>query len=172
MDISVLVAVADNGVIGKDNQLLWKLSDDLKLFKKRTLNHAVIMGRKTFDSIGKPLPGRTNLIISRNPHLRIEGAIVTSSFEEALRQAATLTDKEEIFIIGGQKIYELATPFATKIYLTRVNGSPEGDAFFDLSPYKNWEITDSVHFERSEKNEYDFEIVTLTRPEQPLPSPR
>ncbi len=160
MDISVLVAVAQNGVIGKDNQLLWKLSDDLKLFKKRTLGHTVIMGRKTFDSIGKPLPGRLNLIISRNPHLQIEGATVASSLEEAIRLASTLTDKNEIFIIGGQKIYELAPPFATRIYLTRVHADPEGDAFFDLSPYKNWKITDSVHFEASEKNEYDFEIET------------
>lgn len=164
MDISVLVAVAQNGVIGKDNQLLWKLSDDLKLFKKRTLGHVVIMGRKTFDSIGKPLPGRTNLVISRNPHLSIEGAVVISSLEEALRQAETLTDKDEIFIIGGQKIYDLAAPFATRLYLTHVNAAPEGDAFFDLSPYKNWKTADSVHFERSGKNEYDFEIITLNRP--------
>jgi len=165
MNISVLVAVAGNGVIGKDNQLLWKLSDDLKLFKKRTLGHVVIMGRKTFDSIGRPLPGRTNLVISRNPQLSIEGATVISSIEEALRQAKALTDKEEIFIIGGQKIYELAAPFATRLYLTRVNAVPEGDAFFDLSPYKNWECTNSVHFARSGKNEYDFEVVTLNRPE-------
>lgn len=165
MNISVLVAVAENGVIGKDNQLLWKLSDDLKLFKKRTLGHVVIMGRKTFDSIGKPLPGRINLVISRNPKLSIEGATVISSFEEALHQAKALTDKEEIFIIGGQKIYELAAPFATRLYLTRVNAAPEGDAFFDLSPYKNWETAGSVHFSASDKNEYDFEVVTLNRPE-------
>lgn len=164
MDISVLVAVAENGVIGKDNQLLWKLSDDLKLFKKRTLGHAVIMGRKTYDSIGRPLPGRTNIIISRNPELHIEGATVASSLEEALRQAETATPQDEIFIIGGQKIYELAAPYATRLYLTRVHAAPQGDAFFDLTPYNNWETGDSVHFERSAKNEYDFEIVTLNRP--------
>ena len=165
MEISVLVAVAKNGVIGKDNRLLWKLSDDLKLFKKRTLGHVVIMGRKTYDSIGKPLPGRTNIVISRNPRLGIEGATVVSSIEEALRQAEILTDKEEIFIIGGQKIYELAAPFATKIYLTRVNAAPGGDAFFDLTPYSRWETSDSVYFEQSDKNEYDFEIITMSRPE-------
>ncbi|WP_367916564.1 dihydrofolate reductase [Leadbetterella sp. DM7] len=164
MDISVLVAVAKNGVIGKDNRLLWKLSDDLKLFKKRTLGHVVIMGRKTFDSIGRPLPGRINLVISRNPGLQLEGATIASSMEEALRLARTLTGKEEIFIIGGQQIYELAAPYATRLYLTRVNTAPEGDAFFDLSPYNNWETVDSVHFDPSEKNEYDFEIVTLKRP--------
>lgn len=163
MDISVLVAVAENGVIGKDNQLIWKLSDDLKLFKKRTLGHVVIMGRKTFDSIGKPLPGRTNIVISRNPHLVIEGATVASSLEEALRLAEPLTD--EIFIIGGQKIYELAAPFTTRIYLTRVKAAPEGDAFFDLTPYSHWKTVDSVHFERSEKNEYDFEVETRIRPQ-------
>ena len=163
MDISVLVAVAKNGVIGKDNRLLWKLSDDLRLFKKRTLGHVVILGRKTFDSIGKPLPGRINLVISRNPRLHLEGATVVPSLEEALRLARKLTDKDEIYIIGGQKIYELALPYATRLYLTRVNAAPEGDAFFDLSPYKTWEITDSVHFEKSEKNEYDFDIVTMNR---------
>lgn len=162
MDISVLVAVAENGVIGKDNQLIWKLSDDLKLFKKRTLGHVVIMGRKTYDSIGKPLPGRTNIIISRNLHLIIEGATVASSLEEALRLANTMTD--EIFIIGGQNVYEQAAPFATKIYLTRVHAAPGGDAFFDLAPYAHWETVDSVHFERSEKNEYDFVVETRIKP--------
>lgn len=164
MDISVLVAVAENGVIGKDNQLLWKLSDDLKLFKKRTLDHVVIMGRKTFDSIGRPLPARTNIVISRNPQLVIEGATVAPSLEEALRLAEAATTKDEIFIIGGQKIYELAAPYTTRLYLTRVNAAPEGDAFFDLTPYNNWEIVDSVHFERSAKNEYDFEIETRIKP--------
>lgn len=163
MEVSVLVAVAENGVIGKDNQLIWKLSDDLKLFKKRTLGHVVIMGRKTFDSIGKPLPGRTNIVISRNPHLAIQGATVASSLEEALRLAEPTT--EEVFIIGGQKIYELAAPFATRIYFTRVHASPQGDAFFDLSPYAHWKTVDSVYFGRSEKNEYDFEIETRVHPE-------
>lgn len=162
MDISVLVAVAENGVIGKDNQLLWKLSDDLKLFKKRTLGHVVIMGRKTFDSIGRPLPGRTNIVISRNPNLSIGGATVASSIEEALRLAEAATTQSEIFIIGGQKIYELAAPYTTRLYLTRVHAAPDGDAFFDLTPYQHWKPVHSVHFERSEKNEYDFEIVTLS----------
>ena len=168
MHLSVLVAVAKNGVIGKDNRLLWKLSDDLKWFKKRTTGHVVIMGRKTYDSIGKPLPHRVNLVISRNRHLQPEGVTVARSLEAAIRLATALTDKEEVFIIGGQQIYELAAPLATRLYLTRVNAAPEGDASFDLSPYKNWETIDSVHFEQSEKNQYDFDILTMIPRHDPL----
>lgn len=165
MEISILVAVAENGVIGKDNKLLWKLSDDLKLFKNRTLGHVVIMGRKTYDSIGKPLPQRINIVISRNPHLHLPGCIVETSIEEAIEKAKQLTDKEEIFIIGGQKIYELAEKLATKIYLTKVNAALEGDAFFDLTPYAFWTQKSQIFFEQSTKNEFDFEVTELQKPD-------
>ena len=98
MDISIIVAVAENGVIGKDNQLLWRLSEDLKLFKKRTTNHAIIMGRKTYDSIGKPLPNRLNIVISRSKDLEIEGCLVVNSLEKAIKLAQNDSDKVEIFI--------------------------------------------------------------------------
>ena len=164
MQVSILVAVGQNGEIGKDNQLLWKLSDDLKLFKKRTLGHAIIMGRKTYDSIGKPLPGRVNIVISQNKNLKIEGCTVVHSIEEAIKSAEEQTDKEEIFIIGGQQIFELSAPIATKLYLTEVNAAfPDADTFFDVNPFKNWEVASTQSFAKSDKNEYSFDIKELSK---------
>jgi dihydrofolate reductase len=164
MDISIIVAAAKNDVIGKDNQLLWKLSADLKLFKKRTTNQAIIMGRKTFDSIGKPLPNRINIVVSRSKDLEIEGCLVANSLERAIEIAKKDSNKEEIFIIGGEKIYTLAENLATKLYLTKVNADLEGDAFFDLKPYENWTIVSSVSYPKDEKNEYDFEVLEMVKP--------
>jgi|LakMenEpi03Aug12_release.lakeMendotaPanAssembly.Ray.scaffolds.fasta_scaffold117011_2 dihydrofolate reductase len=163
MDISIIVAVAENGVIGKDNQLLWRLSEDLKLFKKRTTNHAIIMGRKTYDSIGKPLPNRLNIVISRSKDLEIEGCLVADSLEKAIELAQNDSDKEEIFIIGGEKIYTLAESLATKLYLTKVQVNLEGDAFFNLKPYENWTTVSSEHYKKDERNEYDFEVLEVIR---------
>ncbi len=164
MDISIIVAVAENSVIGKDNQLLWRLSEDLKLFKKRTTGHAIIMGRKTFDSIGKPLPNRINIVISRSKDLEIDGCIVVNSLEKAIEVASHQKDKNEIFIIGGEKIYTLAEKIATKLYLTKVNATLDGDAFFDLKPYENWILVSSVLYQKDEKNEYDFEVLEMIKP--------
>jgi dihydrofolate reductase len=164
MDISIIVAVAENGVIGKDNQLLWRLSEDLKLFKKRTTNHVIIMGRKTYDSIGKPLPNRLNIVISRSKDLEIEGCLVANSLEKAIEIAKNDSDKEEVFIIGGEKIYTLAEKLATKLYLTKVNATLEGDAFFNLKPYENWTTVSSFSYQKDEKNEYDFEVLEMVKP--------
>ncbi len=164
MDISIIVAVAQNGVIGKDNQLLWRLSEDLKLFKKRTTAHAIIMGRKTFDSIGKPLPNRTNIVISRTKDLKIEGCTVVNSLDKAIEVANQQTDKNEVFIIGGEKIYTLSEKIANKLYLTKVKATLEGDAFFDLKPFENWTVVSSVSYKKDEKNEYDFEVLEMFRP--------
>jgi dihydrofolate reductase len=164
MDISIIVAVAQNGVIGKDNQLLWRLSEDLKLFKKRTTAHAIIMGRKTFDSIGKPLPNRTNIVISRTKDLKIEGCTVVNSLDKAIEVANQQTDKDEVFIIGGEKIYTLSEKIANKLYLTKVKAILEGDAFFDLKPFENWTVVSSVSYKKDEKNEYDFEVLEMFRP--------
>lgn len=163
MEIALLVAAAENGAIGKDNALLWRLRDDLKLFKQRTLNHAVIMGRKTYDSIGKPLPGRLNIVISRNPSLDLPGCTLASTLPEAFKIAAAAYPEKEIFVIGGGKIYELAAPYATKIYLTRVHASPEGDTFFDTTPYANWKETERISLPASEHNEYSAEVITLEK---------
>ena len=163
MDISIIVAVAENGVIGKDNQLLWRLSEDLKLFKKRTSHHAVIMGRKTYDSIGKPLPNRLNIVISRSKDLKIEGCTVANSLQDAIEIAKNESDKDEVFIIGGEKIYNLAESLATKLYLTKVHATLEGDAFFNLKPYEDWTLVSSLSYHKDEKNEYDFEVLEMIR---------
>lgn len=163
MDISIIVAVAENGVIGKDNQLLWRLSEDLKLFKKRTTNHAIIMGRKTFDSIGKPLPNRLNIVISRNKALKIEGCEVANSLEKAIEIAKNQLSQDEIFIIGGEKINNLAQKIVTKVYLTKVHTTKEGDAFFNETPYQNWTVVSSTTYQKDAKNEYDFEVLELIK---------
>lgn len=132
MTISLIVAAADNNVIGKDNAMPWHISEDFKHFKEVTMGKPCIMGRKTFESIleqlGKPLPGRTSIVISRSGFSH-ESATVCASLEDAITEAQKLTD-DEIMVIGGAQIYELALPQADKIYLTRVHQSPDGDAFF------------------------------------------
>jgi dihydrofolate reductase len=163
MQVSIIVAVAKNGVIGGDNTLLWRLSDDLKLFKARTTGHAIIMGRKTYDSIGKPLPGRINIVISRDKNLKIEGCFVVNSITDALDLAKNESDKTEVFIIGGEKIYKLAEPHATKLYLTKVDLSPKGDAHIDLEPFDQWKEIGKIDFLKNEKNETDFSVITLEK---------
>lgn len=158
--ISLVVAYADNLAIGKDNQLLWHLPADLKHFKATTTGHSIIMGRKTFDSIGKALPNRRNLVITRQTNLELPGAEIVNSLEAAL----SLTAQEpEVFIIGGANIYEQALKFAQKIYLTHVHWSFEADAFFPKLDENEWETTQNQHFKADEKNQYDYSIKTLER---------
>jgi len=125
--ISIIVAMSQNSVIGLRNELPWHISEDLKNFKKITLNHSVIMGRKTYDSIGKPLKDRNNIVISRDTSLKIDGVEVVNSLEKAILKT---DESSEIFIIGGQQIYSIALPLATHMYITKVNGIFDGDAFF------------------------------------------
>lgn len=162
-NISLIIAVAENNAIGKDNALIWHLSDDLKNFKRLTSGHSIIMGRKTFDSIGRPLPKRTNIIVTRNKRLKVEGCEVVYSLEKAFELASEKEGSEEVFVIGGANIYEQALPFASKVYLTKVHASPEADAFFDLELFKDWDVTERQFFEKDEKNEFDFEVLTLIR---------
>ncbi|WP_439557490.1 dihydrofolate reductase, partial [Dyadobacter sp.] len=117
MVVSIIVAVADNGVIGKDNELLWRLPDDLKRFKQLTLGHPMIMGRKTFESIGKPLPGRTSIVVTRNAEFNYDGIIVVHSLDEAI-EAARQIEQEEAFIIGGGELYKQAQSIADRLYVT------------------------------------------------------
>ena len=161
MTVSIIVAVAKNKAIGKDNQLLWRLSEDLKNFKRITSGHAVIMGRKTFDSLGKPLPNRRNVVITRQKDLKIEVVEIVNSLESAL-ELFEKTD-EEIFILGGAEIYRLAGKYADKIYLTMVEVSPDADAFFDYEPYLSWNLISKSSFLKNEKNEYDFEVIEFSR---------
>ena len=141
--ISIIVAVADNGVIGCANKLIWHLSDDLKRFKRLTTGHPVVMGRKTFDSIGRPLPNRVNIVISRDKSLDIEDVVVVNSIDGAVGLFGT---DEEIFIIGGGEIYRQSMPLADKLYLTLVHQTPEGDTYFPEIDHRQWkEVFREVH---------------------------
>ena len=159
----MIVAVANNAAIGKDNQLLWRLSEDLKLFKKRTIGHPIIMGRKTFDSIGKALPGRLNIVISRNESLEIPACTVVSSVQEAIAVASSEPNVEEVFVIGGEKIYNLSRSLATKLYLTIVDVELEGDAFFEYQEFLDWKLLSQLEYKKDEKNDYDFEVLELEK---------
>ncbi len=129
--ISAIAAIGRNRELGLNGKLPWHVPEDLKHFKETTLGHPVIMGRKTFESLGikKPLPGRLNIIVTRNPDYRAEGAVVVSSVEDAIAEAS-MHDQQEIFIIGGGEIFKLAWPYLTKLYLTVINADFEADTFF------------------------------------------
>jgi len=136
--LSLVVAVARNGVIGVNGQLPWRLPEDLKRFKALTLGHTLVMGRKTHESIGRLLPGRRTIIISRNPDYRVEGATVVPSVEAAIEAAAGET---EVFVVGGGEIYALALPLADRLLVTEVDLAPEGDAFFPPVHTTRWSET-------------------------------
>lgn len=133
--ISLIVAMAKNRVIGADNKLPWHLPSDLKRFKALTTGHHILMGRKTFESIGRLLPGRTSVIITRNPRYRVEGALVASSLEQAL---ALSSGDDEVFVIGGEQIFREALPMANRIYLTEIGRAFEGDVFFPPLAASQW----------------------------------
>ncbi len=164
MLVSIIVAAAKNGVIGKDNQLLWRLPDDLKRFKKLTMGCPIIMGRKTFESIGKPLPGRTTIIITRSSDYQVEGTLSAHSIEQALKLARE-SGAEEAFIIGGGEIYRdvLKTDLAERIYLTEVHASPAGDTFFSISDPADWQTVAEAAHPADNRHEYSFQFVDLVR---------
>jgi dihydrofolate reductase len=162
LKISLIVAAAQNGVIGRDNQLIWRLPDDLKQFKRLTTGHPIIMGRKTFDSIGKPLPNRTSIVITRSKEWCMEGVLVVNSIEEAV-EVAQKTDTEEVFVIGGAEIYRLTLPIADKIYLTEVRADFEGDAYFTIPDIEYWQEESRLHHTSDEKHAIAFDFVELVR---------
>ena len=162
MKISLIVAAAQNGVIGRDNQLIWRLPDDLKQFKRLTTGHPIIMGRKTFDSIGKPLPNRTSIVITRSKEWCMEGVLVVNSIEEAV-EVAQKTDTEEVFVIGGAEIYRLTLPIDDKIYLTEVRADFEGDAYFTIPDIEYWQEESRLHHTSDEKHAIAFDFVELVR---------
>jgi len=165
MRISLIVAVAKNGVIGRDGALAWKISDDLKRFRALTTGKPVIMGRKTFDSIGKPLPDRVNIVVSRKMAPQ-EGIIVAPTIEDALRlgaDAAAHLDADEIFVIGGAEIYARALPLAERIHLTEVDAEVAGDVRFPALSDDEWRRIEVGAAARSPRNEYDCRFYTLDR---------
>jgi dihydrofolate reductase len=163
MIISLLVAVAQNGVIGGDNHLLWRLSDDLKNFKRLTTSKTVLMGRKTYESIGKPLPNRLNLILSRQADYQPFGTVVLKDLSAVWEFLKKNEPIEELFIIGGGEIYALFLPLAHKIYLTQVKTSIEGDTYFPSLHQEDWEIIQRVDYQANDKNEFDFSIFEMVK---------
>jgi dihydrofolate reductase len=155
MNIALVVAAAENNVIGKNNQLLWRLPNDTKFFKNTTWGMPVIMGRKTFDSLGKPLAGRTNIVITRQKNWTAPGAQVVSTLQEAIAAAAD-TDAKEAYVIGGGEIYALALPLAQRIYLTRVHTKLDGDAYFPEFDQQQWELLSNLDFPADEKHAYAY----------------
>jgi len=141
--LCLIAALAENRVIGRDNQLPWHLPADLRHFKALTLGKPIIMGRKTWDSLGRPLPGRLNLVVSRQADLQLEGAEVFASLEQAIARAsqwATAQGVDELMLIGGAQLYELGLAMAERLYLTRVALSPQGDAWFPEVPKQDWRL--------------------------------
>lgn len=162
MLISIIVAASENGAIGKDNQLLWRLPEDLKRFKRLTLGHPMIMGRKTFESIGKPLPGRTSIVITRQTDFHHEGVIVAHSLEDAIKKAFE-EENEETFIIGGGEIYRQAIALADKIYLTKVHTNIEGDTYFEIPDQNEWSEVDLTHHAADDKHHFSFDFIDLEK---------
>ena len=163
MRVSIIAALSTNNVIGLNNDLPWHLSTDLKRLKALTMGHHMIMGRKTYDSVGRPLPGRVNVVITRRDDYHPEGVVVVSSLEEALRLAEGAGDPEP-FVAGGAEIFELSMHRVDRMYLTRVHAELEGDTFFpEFDDVSEWRLTDSEHFEADEKNDYPFSFLTYDR---------
>ncbi|MFL5808431.1 MAG: dihydrofolate reductase [Flavisolibacter sp.] len=151
--LSLLVAASENNVIGKDNKLPWHLPNDLKYFKNQTWAMPILMGRKTFESIGKPLPGRKSIVITRSKDWKHEGVSVVHSLEEAITEAAILGVKE-IFVIGGAEIFKTSFSKANRIYLTRIHHRFDGDVYFPELSEKEWELVQNRSCEADEKNPY------------------
>jgi dihydrofolate reductase len=158
--ISIIVAISENSVIGSDNRLPWHLPDDLKRFKALSLGKPIVMGRRTFESIGRPLPGRTNIVVSRQPRLAIEGTIVAQSLDAALAAAGTAP---EVVIIGGAEIFRQALPRTDVIHLTRVHARVAGDVVFPALDPGEWREAAVEHHAADERHQYAFTFVTLQR---------
>lgn len=165
MKVAMMVAMAENGVIGNNNQLPWHLPEDLKYFKKTTMGKPVVMGRKTFDSIGKALPGRLNIVVSRNPDLQLpEGVLLATSVENAISLAqAEKPDAEEVVVMGGEQVYRQAFPLADTLYLTKVHGNVEGDAYFTGFDQSLWRQTAEQKFQADINNPYDYSFCVFEK---------
>lgn len=163
---TIVVAMGEKNEIGLNNQLLWHLPKDLKHFKELTTDHPIIMGRKTYESIGKALPNRTNIVVSRKKDWFEEGVLIVGSIKEAMKFAKKIS--EEVFIIGGGNIYEQTIELVDKLVVTVVKTNLEADTYFPKISPKIWKMTSEISHEKDEKNEYDFSFQTYERKE-PLP---
>jgi dihydrofolate reductase len=164
--ISMIVAAAENGVIGRDGQLPWRQPTDLKTFRRLTMGRPIIMGRKTFQSIGKPLDGRTNIVVTRDAGFRAEGVHCVLSLEAAIGMASPLAAvlaAPEIMIIGGAELYRAALPLATRIYLTRIHAEPTGDARFNTPVGPTWQQVSATPLPRAANDEHDATLQVWER---------
>ncbi len=162
MKIVLIAAFAQNRVVGINNALPWHLPEDLKYFKRTTTGKAIIMGRKTYDSIGRPLPNRTNIVISRNSELSIEGVKVVDSLQAAIdlaKEVNFINGVEEVMVIGGASIYEEALPQADRLYITHVHAEVAGDAYFPEVDFSQWQEVSRDDYVASEGNPYDYSFV-------------
>lgn len=162
MVLSIIVAVSSNNVIGNKNQLIWHITEDLKHFKKTTLGAPVIMGRKTYESIGKALPGRKNIVITKKYNYKAEGCVLACSLEDAIRLAKE-SNPEEVFIIGGSSIYQQAMDLADKLYVTKIEKEYEGDSFFPEIDLNRWDEIKKETLERGVNFEYPFSFINYQR---------
>ena len=156
MSLVLIAAVARNGVIGRDNDLVWRDRDDLQRFKRLTLGHVLVMGRRTYDSIGRPLPGRTTIVVTRQPDWSAPGVVVAHSFDEALKLAEDVSPGQDVYVAGGGEIYRLALPVADRLELTEIDADLDGDTRFPVYDPAVWAETS-----RSEHPGYSW--VTYTR---------
>jgi dihydrofolate reductase len=168
MIISLVAAVATNRVIGKDNDLPWRLPDDMKFFMETTINHFVVMGRKSYEALPpkfKPLPNRVNIIITRQTDYQAGNCIITGTIEEALKYAET-HNQREVFIIGGGNIFTQAMPLADKLYLTEVKASIEGDTFFPEYDHSQWREISRQQHAIDDRHNYEFDFVIYDRQQE------
>ena len=164
MRISIIAAVAENGVIGRGGSLPWRLSGDLRRFKQLTMGHTIIMGRRTWESIGRALPGRRTVVVSRNPDFRtnVDGVTATTSLDKSLSIAEVAGD-DEAFIIGGAELYRESLGRADRLYLSRVCAAVDGDTSFPEVNWNNWQLVESEEHDANKKNEYAYRFETYDR---------
>ncbi len=164
--IALIVAISKNYVIGKDNQLIWNLSADLKHFRKTTKGHVVVMGRKTYESIGRPLPKRVNIVVTRDKDYKAEGCEIVHSLREAVEtpdRASLQDNNKKIFIIGGGNIYKQSMEMVDTLYITHVHTEIDGDAFFPEIDMNVWKEVEREDYKADEENEYDYSFVVYKR---------
>jgi dihydrofolate reductase len=160
MRISLIAAVSSNGVIGRGGKLPWHLSADLRRFKQLTMGHPIIMGRKTYESIGRPLPGRTTIVVSRQPDFHPTGVYVARSLPNALQQASS---SDEAFVVGGAQIYAAALPTADRLYLTEVEADVDGDTFFPALDQTAWQLVEQSDHPADDRNSFACRFLVYDR---------